>query len=112
MIPLTILPVQMVCLLKPWFLDGKLTANFRDAPHIDGSFLATAPDYMAPAAEKTSNIIRIDWGKDPAFQNGEYLDFIKVILPEAIWEIFEKGKEYARIMEEKGRYKNLPKISK
>ena len=72
--------------------------------------MAKAPDYIAPERKKNPSILRIDWNKDPAFQNGEFFDFIKVISPDAIWDIFEKGKEYARIMEEKGRYRNLSKI--
>lgn len=100
---------NMASVHLPWFLDGKLTSNFRNRPHIDGSFLAKAGDYVMPN-RKSSSIVRVDWNKDPEFQDGEFFDFVKVISPEGIWQIFEKGKEYAKAMEARGRYKNLPKV--
>jgi len=54
-------------------------------------------------------MVRIDWGQDPAFQNGEFFDFVKTISLEAVWEIFEAGKKYAKSMEEQGKFQRLPK---
>lgn len=100
---------NMASVHLPWFLDGKLTANFRNRPHVDGSFLARAPDYL-PQQHRPSSILRVDWNKDPVYQNGEYLDFIKVISKDGIWKILEQGKTHAKIMEEQGRFRRLPKL--
>ncbi|CAB9526546.1 Multicopper oxidase [Seminavis robusta] len=93
----------------PWFLDGKLTANYCNQPHIDGSFLAKAPDYL-PEHRRPSSILRLDWNRDPALAEGEFFDFVKVISPEGIWNILETGKVYAKLMDERGKFKRLPKI--
>lgn len=99
---------NMASVHLPWFLDGKLTSSFRSKPHIDGSFLAKAPDYLPE--QQASSILRLDWSKDPAYKDGEYLDFIKVISKEGIWNILEQGKKHAQEMEERGRFKRLPKL--
>lgn len=99
---------NMASVHLPWFLDGKLTSNFRNKPHIDGSFLAKAADYLPE--QQASSILRLDWSKDPAYKDGEYLDFIKVISKEGIWNILEQGKKHAQEMEERGRFKRLPKL--
>jgi len=93
---------------QPWFLDGKLTADFRGRPHIDGSFLAKASDYIP--VHRPSSILRLDWSKDPVYQNLKSLDFISVITKEGIWDILEQGKKHAHIMEERGKFRRLPKL--
>lgn len=93
--------------VQPWFLDGNWTTQFRGGPHIDGSFLAKANDYL-PSHPRPS-IIRLDWGKDPTFQDGGFFDFVQVVSPDKIWEILEKGKQYAKSLEEDGKLACLPR---
>lgn len=99
---------NMASVHLPWFLNSKWTASFRDQPHIDGSFLAKAPDYIPE--HKPSSILRLDWSKDPVYQNRGYFDFVEVISKEGIWNILEQGKRHAKILEEQGRFRRLPKL--
>ena len=99
-----------IIIVQPWFLDGKLTTSFRGEPHIDGSFLSKANDYLPPQREK--KIIFLDWQKDPEMQSKGGLDIVEALSPEGIWGLLERGKAYAEIMEAKGTLealeKNLP----
>jgi hypothetical protein len=37
-------------------------------------------------------------------------DLVATLTPDAVWELVEQGKEYAKIMEAKGKFKNIPKL--
>jgi hypothetical protein len=91
---------------KPWFLDGKWTSNFRDQPHIDGSFLSKATDYFP---ESKSPTITLDWKKDPKMSARGGLDIVEALSPEGIYDLLERGKTYGRIMEEQGTFEKLRK---
>ena len=65
---------------------------------------------MPPKNNKPRSIIRLDWGKDSVLvQEIDLLDFVKVISPDGIWDIFEKGKAYAKMMDERGYFAHLSK---
>jgi len=92
---------------QPWFLDGKLTTTFRNAPHIDGSFLSKVSDY---GVRKSDQIIMPCYDQDPAMADLAILDFIKTVSPDAIFDLIEKGKTYAKVMEESGEFNYLAKL--
>jgi hypothetical protein len=94
---------------KPWFLDGKLTSTFRDEPHIDGSFLSKSTDYLP--SERKSNILFLDWSKDPEMQSKGGIDIVEALSPDGIWGLVERGKVYAEIMEQNGTFEGLQKKS-
>ncbi len=48
--------------------------------------------------------------KDPAMANLSILDFVKSISPDAIFELIEKGKLYAKTMDDSGKFKYLVKL--
>jgi hypothetical protein len=98
-------------LLKPWFLDGKLTATFRNQPHIDGSFLSKPRDYEPHDKEgnKIPRLLVMDWRKDPYMQGKGGLDIVEALSYDGIWGLMEQGKNYARVMEEQGDFVCLKK---
>ena len=84
-------------------MDGKLTADFRGRPHIDGSFLSKEDDYR-PNFQRHSDtaidIIVLDWSKDPEMSSKGGIDFVRVMSPEGIYGLMEQGKLYGKVMEE------------
>lgn len=99
---------NMASVHLPWFLDGKLTAEFRDHPCIDGSFLAKGRDYL-PDYRPPSTLV-LDYNRDPKYQKKGILEFVEAISPDGIWGMLEDGKKYAAIMEEQGAFELFPKI--
>jgi len=100
---------NMASIHIPWFLDGKLTTRYRDAEHIDGSFLSKATDYVTEVRPK--NVVRLDWTKDPAMSDKKLGDFVEALSKEGIWDLVERGKSYAALMEERGDFESLPRLS-
>jgi hypothetical protein len=94
--------------IQPWFLDGNLTCNFRNKPHIDGSFLSRAHHYI-PQNREAPTIV-LDWKKDPSMQSKGGLDFVEALSPEGIYGLLEQGKKYGTIMEERGKFASLAKL--
>lgn len=94
---------------QPWFLDGNLTSNYRGKPHIDGSFLATPSDYFDKQqySEEQPKLI-LDFKRDQIMKD-RASEFIKVVSKQAIWDILEQGKQYAKIMESNGDFDALPR---
>jgi hypothetical protein len=92
----------------PWFLDSKLTSNFRDRPYIDGSFLAQSNDYVTP--KQSSNVLVLDYNQDPLYQSTSFLSFIEAVNPDGIYKLLEDGKRYASGLEERGMLSMLPKL--
>lgn len=105
---------NMASVHLPWFLDGKLTTNFREHVCIDGSFLAKPQDYL-PATEGSRNgkssALILNYNNDPAFQQKGLLDFVDALSPKGIWQMLEDGKRYARLLEEKGHLEILKNSS-
>ena len=99
--------VYSPCRWKPWFLDGKLTSNFRGKPHIDGSFLARPSDYFGNAekAERQPTIL-LDFKRDPLMKE-RAIELIKVVSKQTIWDILERGKAYGKIMDVQGEFRSL-----
>jgi len=100
---------NMASVHLPWFLDGKLTSNFRDRPHIDGSFLSKAKDYIPHARTRKPSTIFLDWKQDPYMSSRRGLDFVQALTPDGIWGLLEQGKGYAKTMEEQGIFESLKK---
>eukprot|EP00547_Thalassionema_nitzschioides_P003467 CAMPEP_0194203726 /NCGR_PEP_ID=MMETSP0156-20130528/3426_1 /TAXON_ID=33649 /ORGANISM="Thalassionema nitzschioides, Strain L26-B" /LENGTH=269 /DNA_ID=CAMNT_0038929531 /DNA_START=125 /DNA_END=934 /DNA_ORIENTATION=- len=92
---------NMASVHLPWFLDGKLTTTFRNAPHIDGSFLASAENFGVDP--RVDTVLMPDYTKDPALGDSAFLDFVKTAGPDSIYELLEKGKAYGKLMEREGR---------
>lgn len=93
--------------IQPWFLDGKLTASFRNSPHIDGSFLSKLSDFGVASKD---HIIMPSFHKDPSMANLSIFDFIKTASPDRIFHLLERGKSYAKEMEECGEFDCIPKV--
>lgn len=98
--------------MKPWFLDGKLTATFRDQPHIDGSFLSKLTDYEPHNIEgnRILRVVVMDWHKDPYMQGKGGLEIVGALSYDGIWGLLEQGKAYGRVMEEQGVFDKLKKM--
>lgn len=101
----------------PYFLDGKLTTDFRSKPHIDGSFLTKPEDYhkfintnLSSSIESNSNndnVIFLDWKQDPILSKRSLVDAVSVISKEGIWDLMERGRMHARLMEKRGDFDGL-----
>lgn len=100
---------NMASIHLPWFLDGKLTAKFRNQPHIDGSFLTTLKDYenCPTMADRT---VSIAYWRDPAYQSKWLGDIAKTISPDGIYDMLEDGKTFAKQMEEEGEFEMLSRL--
>eukprot|EP00545_Synedropsis_sp_CCMP1620_P001304 CAMPEP_0119004520 /NCGR_PEP_ID=MMETSP1176-20130426/1190_1 /TAXON_ID=265551 /ORGANISM="Synedropsis recta cf, Strain CCMP1620" /LENGTH=299 /DNA_ID=CAMNT_0006956233 /DNA_START=75 /DNA_END=974 /DNA_ORIENTATION=- len=94
---------NMASVHLPWFLDGKLTARFREAEHIDGSFFSQVSDYGVTTNDR---IIMPDYQEDPAMDL-PFFDFVSTVSPDSIYEMLEKGKAHAKVMEEQGQFKDI-----
>jgi len=91
---------NMASVHLPWFLDSNLTTNFRGRACIDGSFLASPSDYVS---DRNRHRLVLDFKRDPVMKD-KAGEFIKVVSPQAIWDILDRGKEYARVMERSGEF--------
>jgi hypothetical protein len=94
---------NMASVHLPWFLDSQFTSMFRERPHIDGSFLAGPNDYLPPEGKTPKSIIVLDWQSDPAME-GKALEFVSTYSKDAIWDLLERGKAYAKIMDKRGEF--------
>lgn len=94
---------------QPWFLDGKLTSDFRGDANIDGSFLSKRADYM-PASRRDSPVLFFDWKNDPSMASKGGFDIVEALSPDGIWGLLERGKVFARQMEENGDFELLPRM--
>ena len=100
----------------PLFLDGKLTANFRSKPVIDGSFRAEPKHYnqMMTTYESglgsngsSNKIILLNWQEDPILSDRTLRDAVSVISKEGIWDLLERGRSHAILMEKRGDFDTL-----
>jgi hypothetical protein len=99
---------NMASIHLPWFLDGKLTTQFRDKPCIDGSFLSKDQDYLPE--RNGSNVLVLDYNQDPRYESTKLLDFVTALSPDSIFQLLEDGKRYACQLEEQGKFVSLPKM--
>jgi len=102
-----LIQANMASVHLPIFLDGKLTNNFRNKPHIDGSVFAKQTDYFVDYDE--NDILTIDWYRDPVM-NEKSNDFVKLVSEDGIWGMLEQGKKFAIGMEERGEFELLHKL--
>ncbi len=101
----------------PLFLDGKLTTDFRSRSVIDGSFRAKPEDYHRLLKNddrgqnlklgNSDNAIFFDWTKDPILSDRTLSDAVSVISKEGIWDLLERGRSYAAMMEKRGDFRLL-----
>ena len=83
----------------PLFMDKNWTAEFRRAPHIDGSFLAELSDYHVG-----ENSVILDWQSDPLLRDRSLGDSVTALSEEGIWDLLERGRKYAVKMEDDGLF--------
>ena len=104
---------NMASVHLPWFLDGNLTTEFREKPHIDGSFLSKDHHYVPEESRASQRaIVTLDWTEDEGMAT-EFGDFVKLVSKEGIWGMLEQGKSYAAsVMEARGDFKDLPRKEK
>jgi hypothetical protein len=96
----------------PWFLDGKLTRNFRNRPHLDGSFLASDSDYYTARQSSASTMpptLILGHSQDPNYKSRGLFAFVQAISPDGIRGMLQDGKRYAQYMDETGQLSALPK---
>eukprot|EP00527_Entomoneis_sp_CCMP2396_P001102 CAMPEP_0198148946 /NCGR_PEP_ID=MMETSP1443-20131203/44325_1 /TAXON_ID=186043 /ORGANISM="Entomoneis sp., Strain CCMP2396" /LENGTH=210 /DNA_ID=CAMNT_0043813823 /DNA_START=229 /DNA_END=861 /DNA_ORIENTATION=+ len=92
----------------PWFLDGKLTNEFRGRRYIDGSFWVD-PDLFLPNRPDPPTIV-LDHTLDPVLKDKTLFDAVALVEPKGIWGLLEQGKAYARNMdEETDLFRIIPK---
>lgn len=98
--------------VQPWFLDGKLTSNFRGKPHIDGSFLSKEDDYIPDLESQIMkpDTVYLDWSKDPDMISKGGVDIVEALSPEGIYGLLERGKRYGKVLEEQGVFDSLEKL--
>jgi hypothetical protein len=95
----------------PWFLNGKWTTRYRDMRCIDGSFLTRDRDYMQPG-DSSAHYIILDHVLDVKHNQKGFLDVIKALSPDGIYQLIEDGKEYAKELEERGEFALLTRNSR
>ena len=91
----------------PLFLDGKFTTSFRGSPHIDGSFFANMGDYCITNDDKRNNSVILDWSADPYLSNRNLADSVSALSEDGIWDLVEKGRQFAVQMEKRGDFEFL-----
>lgn len=57
-----------------------------------------------------NEIISVDWKRDPSMANNSWGDFVKLTSKDGVWEMVQRGEQFAQIMEEKGEFELLPRI--
>lgn len=95
-------------------MDGKLTADFRGRPHVDGSFLAREDDYRpedADADAALGNNIVLDWSRDPAMRARGGRDLVEALSPDGIYGLLEQGERYGRALDDRGAFGRLKRLS-
>lgn len=98
---------NMASVHLPWFLDGKLTSDFRTSPHIDGSFLSKPSDYEPEDQQRKT--LFLDWKRDPVVSKKGGFDVVEALSPDGIYGLLEQGKIHAKLMENNGDFQNLKK---
>lgn len=99
-----LIKANMASVHIPLFLDGKFTRNFRDVPHIDGSFLTHLGDY-----HKNDYSLVLDWKEDPFLSDRTLGDAVKALNEQGIWDLLEKGRKHAQVMESNGKFEMFSK---
>jgi hypothetical protein len=100
---------NMASVHLPWFLDGNLVSNFRNTPHIDGSFLSKPTDFVLDNNEQSRELLFLDWKEDPILSSKGGLDIVEALSPEGIWGLLNQGKAHAKVMEERGVFASVKK---
>lgn len=102
-----LIQANMASVHIPFFLDGKLTNNFRNKPHIDGSVFSQRSDYFTDYDE--NKVLTIDWQRDPIMYEKSN-EFVKLLSEDGIWDMLQQGKKFAKEMEERGEFEVLGKL--
>ena len=99
-------------------MDGRLTADFRGRPHIDGSFLALEGDYRPDDADEgadadaaLANNVVLDWSRDPAMRARGGRDIVEALSPDGIYDLMEQGERYGRALDDRGAFGRLKRLS-
>jgi len=94
-----LIEANMASVHIPLFLNGKLTTKFRNAPHIDGSFMANLSDYHL-----SEDSVVLNWQADPFLSDRTLGDAVNALSEEGIWDLLEKGRTFAVGMEKRGDF--------
>ena len=97
-----LIKANMASVHIPLFLNGKITTDFRNAPHIDGSFLTKPEDYHI--GDKS---LILDWQTDPYLRDRNLGDAVKALSEDGIWDLVERGRKYAVQMEKNGDFDSI-----
>jgi len=114
---------NMASVHLPFFLNGKFSTTFRSKRYIDGSVFAKKhhffgkdkterKDFTLSYHNNSNNIIAVDWKRDPIMRKKSWGEFVELLSKDGIWDMVEQGKLYAKIMEERGEFASLTRISK
>ena len=103
-----LIAANMASVHIPWFLDGKLVANFRDKTVMDGSFLSRPEDYAAAHDSQVTTLV-LDYSQDPSLQQTNLLDAVTALSPDGIWGLLEQGRQFARQQDEQGLLASFPR---
>ena len=93
----------------PFFLDGKPTSSFNNQQFVDGSFfLRTAENYLPYLSPPPSEHISFSHQDDLKFQAAsnanDRLDFLKLISEKSLYEMIERGVDFAKERESRGEF--------
>jgi hypothetical protein len=69
---------------------------------MDGSFLSKPLDYHA--SNDSDKIINLNWKEDPTLSDRTLSDAVSVISKEGIWDLVERGRKHAIVMEKRGDF--------
>lgn len=97
-----LIKANMASVHIPFFLNGKITTDFRSAPHIDGSFLTKPEDYHL--GDKS---LILDWQVDPFLRDRNLGDAVQALSEDGIWDLVERGRNYAVQMEKDGAFDHI-----
>lgn len=104
-----LIQANMASIHLPWFLNSKLTTDFRGNAVMDGSFLAKPTDYTAHDDRFRKSVI-VDYKMDPKYRDQSLLSFIETVEPSKIIGMLEDGKRYAKQLENEGYFEALRKV--
>jgi len=91
----------------PYFLDGCLASTYKNNRYIDGSFLSKPSDHFPGYVERS--LMVFDFQHDPMFA-GRKKEFVSLFAEDAIRALFERGFDYASILEQSGQLEHIHRL--
>lgn len=99
---------------KPWFLNGKMTWNYRFNHYIDGSIRSKTNDYFPNndpdrADQGYSHVIWLDWRNDPIMKRQIRNIITLTSSVDGLWLMVDHGRRFAERMDQRGYFKSIPR---